>query len=102
MVITRIQEYNAMINYIKRYNEEIGYEDDIHKTIIILVDNKDSFISRNYSELEAYKEMFNTLDKIFDEKQYAELGVLLSEMELLSEGDSADSAALEDWISIVK
>lgn len=102
MVITGIQAYNAMINYMKRYKKEIGNEDEINKTIKILEDNKDSFISKNYSKLEAYKEMFNTLDKIFDEKQYGELGVLLSEMELLSDGDSADSAALEDWISIVK
>lgn len=101
MVITGIQAYNAMINYMKRYKKEIGNEDEINKTIKILEDNKDSFISKNYSKLEAYKEMFNTLDKIFDEKQYGELGVLLSEMELLSDGESADPAALEDWISIV-
>lgn len=96
------QVFNAIIDFLNYYNEEIGNEDEINKTIKIIEDNKDSFISKNYSELEAYKEMFNTLDKIFDEKQYGELGVLLSEMELLSDGDSADSAALEDWISIVK
>ena len=50
---------------------------------------------------EAYDAMFDYLDKYYDRTKSDDVGSLLGEMSLLQDGNSADSAALEDWTDSV-
>lgn len=102
MVLSSEQVYNAIIEYLTQYNKQIGNEDEINKTIQKIKTRKDQLDAQKYSELEGYNKLFSMLVTIFHEDNYGEVGVLLSEMEILSDGQITDDAAWEDWMSAIK
>lgn len=51
---------------------------------------------------EAYLAMFEFLVELYERTQSDELGALLGDLSLLSDGTTADPAAWRDWLRCVK
>jgi hypothetical protein len=54
-------------------------------------------IEKKLTVSEAYDAMIDYLDKYYNRTHSDDIGSLLTGMLLLANGESADSAALEDW-----
>lgn len=52
--------------------------------------------------MQAYEAMYAYFSRLYDRYGTEELGTLLSEMGFLSDGDTADPAAWEDWLACVQ
>ena len=101
MVLSSEQVYNAIIEYLTQYNKQVGNEDEIEKTIERIKTQRGQLDTQNYPELEGYNKFFSILVTIFHENNYGEVGVLLSEMEILSDGSTSDPAAWDDWMKAI-
>jgi hypothetical protein len=54
------------------------------------------------TEEQAYKAMFLYLDAYFERKPDAELGSVLSDIQILEDGGPADPAVTQDWKQAVR
>lgn len=59
-------------------------------------------MKESLSTHEAYAAMFAYLEQIYGRTRSDDLGVLLGGMSLLSDGETADPAAWQDWIKAVE
>lgn len=94
-----INIYNASIQFLNSYNNQIGNKEEINEVIGEL--NKKEFNNNKYSEIDGYEKFFSELENMYNKDPRGELGVLLSEMVLLDDGTTMDPAAWKDWIDAI-
>lgn len=98
--------YKCIELYLEEYNKNINFDEDITSIVNKVKMDMKNINEKNESltEGQAYEFFVNYLDKYLNEsnKELEELEILLGDLDLLSDGEPADPAAWEDWISIVK
>lgn len=102
MILTGKQAYNAIIQYVGKYNNEVNNEEDVIKAIEDIKAKEASIIKNQYSELNAYKKMISLLDDYYNRTESDNIGAFLGEIDLIEDYVSMDPAAWEDWVNIVR
>ena len=93
--------FNAIIDFLNHYNEEISYDDDVTK-VIEEIKNKKSNFNKEYTEFEGYKVMFDMLDDFYLRTGSDEIGGFLGELYMYEEGKTADAASWEEWLDAIE
>ena len=93
--------FNAIIDFLNHYNQEISYDDDVTK-VIEEIKNKKSNFNKEYTESEGYKVMFDMLDDFYLRTGSDEIGGFLGELYMYEEGKTADAASWEEWLDAIE